>query len=132
MSDPVSIVQAAYACFGRGDIPALLQLLTEDVDWQFCGDSGAPYTTRVRGRGQVAEWFGIVAAMDDIQVFEPRSFLAGPDHVTVLGYENSRARQTGKPFACEWVHVWWLRDGRVQRFWGMLDSEVVARARVGA
>ena len=27
MSDPLSIVQAAYAAFGRGDLPAVLELL---------------------------------------------------------------------------------------------------------
>ena len=35
MSAPTNtqIVQQAYAAFGRGDIPALLSLLAEDVDW---------------------------------------------------------------------------------------------------
>jgi ketosteroid isomerase-like protein len=67
VNDPLSTVQAIYGCFGRGDIPALLELLTEDVDWRFIGDSRAGYSGRFIGRGQVAEWFGRVAAADDIQ-----------------------------------------------------------------
>ena len=55
MNDALSLIQDAYGCFGRGDIPALLALTTPDVDWQFHGDHGAGYTGRVRGHAQLAE-----------------------------------------------------------------------------
>ena len=129
MSNALSIVQDAYACFGRGDIPALLQLLSPDVVWQFSGDRKAPYTGRFSGRGQVGEWFACVAQADAIQAFEPREFLAGDDHVTVIGWERTQALPAGGLFECEWVHVWQLRDGRITRFYGMLDSEASAAAR---
>ncbi|MFO1327113.1 MAG: nuclear transport factor 2 family protein [Rubrivivax sp.] len=129
MSDPLTLVQSAYAAFGRGDLPALLALMTPDIDWRFVGDRAAPYTGHARGQAQLAEWFGAVAQADDIQAFEPRQMLAGPDHVTVIGWERSLARATGRPFECEWVHVWTVRDGRIAGFVGLLDSEASARAR---
>ena len=129
MTTPLTLVQNAYAAFGRGDIPALLDLLTPDVRWQFAGDSKAPYTGTAKGHGQVAEWFQGVAQADGIQAFEPREFLEGPDHVTVLGWERTQALPGGGVFECEWVHVWQVRDGRLARFWGMLDTEAAARAR---
>ncbi|HSI61088.1 MAG TPA: nuclear transport factor 2 family protein [Ideonella sp.] len=122
MNDPLSTVQSAYACFGQGDIAGLLRHLSADVEWQFVGDAKARYTGRFSGHGQVGEMFAEVARHDDIQLFEPRQFLAGPDHVTVLGFERTRDRDTGREFACEWVHVWQLREGLVTRFWGMLDT----------
>jgi uncharacterized protein len=130
VNDPLSTVQAIYGCFGRGDIPALLDRLTEDVDWRFVGDSRAGYSGRFIGRGQVAEWFGRVAAADDIQAFEPREFLAGPEHVTVIGWERTAAKPGGQVFESDWVHVWRLREGRVCGFLGTLDSEAAARARM--
>jgi len=129
MSTPTDTVQAVYAAFGRGDVPAILQMLTDDARWQFVGEPSAPYTGTVLGRGQIGEWFGTIAQVDDIQAFEPRQFLAGPDHVTVLGWERSVSRPSGKPFECEWVHVWRVRDGRVASFWGMYDTAAVAAAR---
>jgi uncharacterized protein len=125
----LSQVQDGYAAFGRGDIPGLLALLTPDVRWEFVGDSRAPYTGRFTGRGQVGEWFQCVAQADAIQAFEPREFIAGKDHVTVLGWERTQALPGGAVFECEWVHVWQARDGQVARFWGMLDTEAAARAR---
>ena len=129
MTDALSLIQTAYACFGRGDIPALLALTTPDVAWQFHGDHGAGYTGRVQGHAQVGEWFGEVARLDDIQAFEPREFLAGAGHVTVIGHERTIARATGRTFETPWVHVWQLRDGRIARFTGFFDTQAAAEAR---
>ena len=129
MKDPQSIVQNAYACFGRGDIPALLALLTDDVRWRFIGDRAAPYTGEVTGQSAVGEWFGQVAMADDVRAFEPRQFLAGPDHVTVIGWERTGAKPGGKEFDSDWIHVWQLRDGRIAGFTGMFDTEAAAAAR---
>jgi ketosteroid isomerase-like protein len=127
--DSLRTVQAAYAAFGRGDVPALLEQLHADVSWQFIGDSTAPYTGRVHGHEEVMRWFGQVAQADQIQSFEPREFLVGTDHVTVIGWERTIAMPGGGLFESEWVHVWKLRDGKVMSFLGMLDSEAAARAR---
>jgi len=129
MNDPLNVIQEAYACFGRGDLPGLLALMTPDVDWEFQGDRAAPYTGRVRGTAAVGEWFAAVAQADDIRAFEPREFFAGTDHVTVIGHERTVARATGREFECGWVHVFQLREGRVARFFGMLDSEASGAAR---
>lgn len=126
---PLAIVQAGYAAFGRGDLPALLALMQPDVRWRFIGDRRAPYTRTAQGHDDVARWFGQVAAADAIQAFEPREFLVGPDHVTVLGWERTAALPGNGVFECEWVHVWRLRDGKVASFWGLLDSEAATRAR---
>ncbi|MFZ5550069.1 MAG: nuclear transport factor 2 family protein [Pseudomonadota bacterium] len=130
MNNPLTLVQHAYAAFGRGDVPALLNLLAPDVRWEFVGDRKAPYTGRVQGRSQVGEWFLAVAQADGIQAFEPRQFLVGPDHVTVLGWERTQALPEGRLFEAEWVHVWQVRDDQLARFWGMLDTEASARARL--
>lgn len=130
MSTPaLSTVQAVYEAFGKGDLPALLAQLHTDVQWHFVGDRRAPYTGTVQGHEAVAHWFGDVARVDAIQAFEPRRFLAGEDHVTVIGWERTAALPGGKVFECEWVHVWQLRDGKVASLFGILDSEASGAAR---
>lgn len=130
MTQPaLDIVQQAYAAFGRGDLEAMLSLMCDDVQIQFVGDRDAPYTGRVQGKSQVAEWFGAIAQADDIQAFEPRRLHAGAEHVTVIGWERTVARRTGRSFECEWVHVWTLRDGRLATLFGLLDTQAAAAAR---
>jgi ketosteroid isomerase-like protein len=129
MNDPVALIQALYADFGRGDLPAILARLTDDVSWTFHGTIGLPYMRTARGPAEVARWFGQVAEADGIQAFEPREFFAGPDHVTVLGWERTQALPAGRVFETEWVHLWSLRGGKVARFVGMFDTAAVAAAR---
>lgn len=129
MSNPVEIVQSLYAAFGRGDVPALLDLLSSDVQWIHNGSIGLPYMGRFVGKPAVAQWFSQVAALDGIEAFEPREFLAGPDHVTVLGWERTRALPAGGIFESDWVHVFNLREGRIGRFVGTYDTAASAAAR---
>ncbi len=129
MTTALACVQTLYAAFGRGDVPAILELLADDVQWRFVGDAAAPYTAALQGRSALAGWFGDVAKVDDIQAFEPREFLVGPDHVTVIGWERTVARATGKAFECDWVHIFSLREGKICRFLGLLDTERAAGAR---
>ena len=130
MSTPaLEIVQTIYAAFGRGDLPAILGLLADDVDWKFFGAQGLPYTGTFRTRDEIARWFASLAEVDDIEAFEPRELIPAGDSVTVLGWERTRAKPGGKVFETEWVHVFTVRDDRIVRFWGMYDTEASAAAR---
>lgn len=131
MSTPTEVIQAMYGAFGRGDIAALLAMLTDDVHWEHKGSIGLPYMGVFRGKEAVQQWFGHVAAHDGIEAFEPREFLAGADHVTVLGWERTRALPDGGVFETDWVHVFNLRDDRVCRFIGSYDTAAVEHARAG-
>ena len=132
MKTPLSalaVVQQAYEAFGRGDVPALLALVGDDVDWKFCGTRGLPYTGEFRGKDQVGQWFASIPTVEDVQAFEPREFIEAREYVTVLGWERTAAKPSGKVFETEWVHVFTVRNGHIVRFWGMYDTEASANAR---
>lgn len=129
MPNPLQTVELAYNAFGRGDIPALLALCSPQVRWQFVADRGAPYTTTAVGHEAVAQWFGAVGASDEIHAFEPRRMLAGPDHVTVIGFERTTLRATGRTFESPWVHVFNVENGLITGFWGLFDTQAAGEAR---
>ena len=126
---PTTVVQSMYAAFGSGDIEGLLGLCTDDVDWTMLGSIDLPYIGQFKGKQALLRWFGLVAEFDDIQAFEPREFFAGPDHVTVLGWERTRAKPGQGVFETPWVHLFTLRDGKVARFVGIYDTAAVEVAR---
>ena len=39
----VQTVKRAYEAFQRGDIPAVLQMVTDDVDWELHGPTDIPF-----------------------------------------------------------------------------------------
>jgi uncharacterized protein len=116
------VVQGTYEAVGRGDIPALLDLLTEDVQWTFQGPSTIPFAGARRGREGVAEFFSLVGGNLEFQEFEPRKFVVQGDTVAVLGFERSLVKPTGRTFEQEWAHIYKLRDGKVAEFLALEDT----------
>jgi ketosteroid isomerase-like protein len=129
MKSALEVVQAAYAAFGRGDVPAILEMLADKFEWKFIGPKGLPYTTSCRSKAEVGKWFASIPETDEILAFEPREFIAGGNNVTVLGWERTKAKPGGKVFEAEWAHVFTIADGKVTRFWGIMDTEANAAAR---
>ena len=128
IATPLVTVQQLYGAFGAGDLPAFVALLAPDVRWRFIGAPGLPYTGEVKGPEAVQKWLDAVMQTDEIQAFEPREFFAGERHVTVIGWEKTVARSTGRPFEADWLHVFEVDGGRVQRFLGMYDTAAAAEA----
>src|SRR5262249_21741816 len=122
MATPTTIVQQVYEAFGRGDVPALLALIADEVDWELVGSASLPYAGRRRNHKEVADFFAAIPRADAIHVFEPREFIEGGEHVTVLGFERSTAIETGKEFETEWVHVFTIRNGKVTRWRGFFNT----------
>ena len=52
MGNPLEISKQASAAFGNGNIPALLDLLADDVEWRFLAKSelGTPYGGTFKGK----------------------------------------------------------------------------------
>lgn len=118
----VDVVQGTYEAVGRGDIPALLDLLTDDVEWTLQGPSVIPFAGTRHGREAVAEFFSLVGETLEFLQFEPREFVAQGDKVVVLGYERNLIKPTGRTFEQEWAHVYTLRDGKIAKFRAFEDT----------
>ena len=116
------VVQETYEAFGRGNIPALLEFLTDDVEWTFQGPSSIPFAGTRRGREGVAEFFALVGENLELEEFEPREFVAQGDTVVVLGLERSLVKPTGRTFEQEWVHIYALRDGKIDKVRSIDDT----------
>jgi ketosteroid isomerase-like protein len=113
-----AIVKDAYAAFARRDIPALLNLVSDDVDWQaVVGASAAvPTSGRRVGRQAVAKFFEDLAGGLQFRQFEPREFIAERDKVVVLGFYEATSLATGRGMSSDWVMVFTVRGGKIAQF----------------
>jgi uncharacterized protein len=66
------LVQQAYGYFLSGDIPTLLGLLSEDVEWLIPGPKRVPTAGNWHGREQVGQFFQTLSDTLEAQQFEPR------------------------------------------------------------
>jgi uncharacterized protein len=99
-------VEQAYATFKAGDIPTLLQSLSEDVTWQLPEIENVPFADKRQGRGAVGEFFSTLASLQGARSFEEREFIAEGD----------------------FAHVFTVRGGQIVAFHEYVDSAAVAKA----
>ena len=125
------VVQETYEAVGRGDIPALLDLLTDDVEWTFQGPSSIPFAGTRRGREGVAEFFPLVGENLGFQEFEPREFVAQGDAVFMRGSTSWRNKRTGQAVDTPKVDFWRFRDGKAVEFYEYFDTARVIAAAGG-
>jgi|ERR671938_1485712 ketosteroid isomerase-like protein len=131
--DNVEVVKGAYEAFGRRDIPGLLGMMTEDVDWFTYGSPDAiPYAGQRNGRAEVEGFFSTLAQTEDITHFEPREFIAQGDRVVVLGNYKGRVLANSRDYDVDWLHVFTVRDGRVTSFREYFDTAALADAHRAA
>ena len=120
--DNVEVVRRAYDNFKSGDIGALMEQMSEDVDWRLPEIEGAPFAGARRGRGSVSEFFTSLADSQDVTSFEPREFVAQGDKVVALGSYNWRVKRTGREYGGDWAHVFTVRGGKIEGFHEYMDS----------
>lgn len=117
------VVQRCYGYFGQGNIPALLNELTDDIVWTSPGPADIlPWVGVRKGKGEVADFFTLVNEHIEFEEFEPRQFIAENDKVVTLGYWESKSRKTGRTSKSNWAMVFTFRNGKVCNFEEYADT----------
>jgi len=124
----LKIVKEIYDAVSRGDVPAILDRVTDDVDWSAEADSQtAPWYGPRAGKPGVASFFRDLAGSIEITEFTPHSFAAGQDDVHLLVRWTFRSITTGQQASMTMHHYWRIRDGKIEYFRGSEDTEQTAR-----
>lgn len=128
MTDNVTATQDVFARFGRGDVPAILEMLDDDVVIEFYGPEVIPYANTYRGKAEARRFFETVLSSVDIHQFDPEEFIAQRDKVVVTGHLRLTARRTGRGIESDFVHVITLKNGKWLRFRDFMNTAVAAAA----
>lgn len=124
----IGVVQELYAAFARRDIEAMLARLAPDVVWCEPENPFNPAAGAHCGHQGFLEWVQIGREAEDIEILEPRQFLANEDTVAVVGHMRCLAKQTGRVYESDFVHVVTLRDGKIVRFQEFFDTYAAGEA----
>lgn len=128
----VELIKSAYAAFTRGDRQTLLDLFSEDLDFQHpMSQSIWPWAGKRKGRAGFAEFLAGLDETVEYEQFEPREFIAQGDHVAVLVFERSRVKRTGVAFDNSYMHVFKLKGGKVVQLLIFEDTAPIIAALQG-
>lgn len=111
----VDTIRGAYEAFGRGDVPGVLGILDDGVEWHEPGGGNAPSGT-FNGPGAVAsQVFEPIQANFDEYSAEPTEFSDEGDRVVVRGRFKGK-NKGGAELDTGFEHVFDMSDGKVVHF----------------
>jgi ketosteroid isomerase-like protein len=131
MTTNVELVQAAVEAFGRGDIPALLDLCDENVTVEFpVGQPTAiPYAGRWSGKARLGDYFQAIGGSFDVLKWEPHHYVGSGDRVAVFGSLAVQARATGKMVTdSPWALDFTVANGKVSGWTVYADTAAQEKA----
>lgn len=120
----VAAVEQIYAAFGRGDVPAILGRLSEDVEWEYGSTGhGVPWLEPRRGRSGALAFFQSLSGVH-IERFTVNRILDGGRTVVALVDIDFTVKSTGRKVSeNDEVHIWHFDDhGRVRKFRHVVDT----------
>jgi len=98
-------VQEMYEAFGRGDIPAILDKLDDNVEWDTeTSTPDVPWLEPRRGKANIAGFFESLAPLEFTR-FEPHTFFESGDKVFALISINAKNQGKSYSFPNE-GHLW--------------------------
>jgi ketosteroid isomerase-like protein len=114
MSAHLAAVSAIYEAFGRGDVPAILEHMAEDVRWEAWDDNeaqkaGVPWLQPRRGKSGVLEFFQVVGGFRILD-FRVLSLMEGGNQVVAEVVIEAEVPGTGGHYRDEELHLWTFDD----------------------
>ena len=126
----VEAMRRAYDAFNRGDVPTVLQVFDEAIEWYEPGGGNAVSGT-FRGPQSVAnDVFATVPQSFEEFTAEPQQFIDAGDHLVVVGRFRGRSK-SGQQLDAAFAHVWTMRNGKARAFHNHVEAEPWAKGWSG-
>jgi ketosteroid isomerase-like protein len=127
--DNIKTIQSVYEAFGRGDVGAILDNVTDDIDWAADTTStAAPWYGARQGKDGVTAFFQAFGSTMEVDEFNPFTFAANEDAVFTLVRLRAKVRSTQQTVEMNLHHYFRFRGGKVFYYRGTEDSTQVEAA----
>jgi ketosteroid isomerase-like protein len=120
----IQLVQKLYAAFAKGDVPTLVEHMSEDVDWGIEAKASAEIPWHGTGKGKkfAADFFAKLAKECTFTRFEPSGFLGSEDAVACLISFEAILKKNNRKSVQNVIHHFTIKNGRVTRWRGWEDT----------
>lgn len=125
--DNQTVIGHIYEAFGKGDVPAILEHISEDVKWEhweknYAQVQGVPYLQAGKGKKGAGDFFASLGAIE-MRDFKVLGILAGGNKVCAEVVIEFKVKATGKILRDEELHLWTLNErGQVIAFRHYVDT----------
>ncbi len=124
----LQLVQEVYGHFSTGNIPAVFEMLTDNVLYLIPGSPDIPYAGKFNGKQEVGGFYKKLNDTLQYTSFDINHFTTDGDKVIVQGNFAGIAKPSGKNFATDWIMIWTFAEGKIKQHQTFLDSNNIANA----
>jgi hypothetical protein len=128
--DPkIETVQAVYAAFGTGDVEAILNFVTDDIDWASEAEATGvvPWYGVHKGKAELPSFFKAIGESTEVTEFTPVGFAAGENEAMSVVRYGFTVRSNGRSGTMQ-IHHWWrFRGDLIEQYRGSEDTELTTR-----
>lgn len=111
----LNVVQKMLTAFGKGDMEALKQTLSENTIWVYHGTDGIPYNGTYQGKDGAVKFITNIMSNVDVLDFQIAKFVADQNTVVVLGSEKQKIKSNGEVLEQQWVQVYTVENDLITR-----------------
>jgi len=124
--DDLETVRRVYAAFDRADLGAVVALVEPEVT--VVQSPALPWGGTHHGVEGVGRFLHALSTCLDSRAETELLLHDGAGHVVQVGRTRGAVRASGAAFDVREVHVWTVRQGRVQRFEAYVDHAAMSEA----
>lgn len=106
------MVKALYDAFAAGNVPFILESVSEDFTWQDpCDSSVVPYGGIHKGRSGFGEFFQKLGGSAETMLWEVNDYVCEGNKVVAAGRHGFKTKNTGKSVTADWAMIWTFEEG---------------------
>jgi len=117
-------VMKIYGKFGKGDVPGILAISTDDVMFDIQDRMFDSKARQFKGKAEVGKFFQELGGKFQYTKFQPMRFVADGDDVFVLIDAEYKLASTGKTYASTYTHHFKVMNGKISYFRGLDDFQM--------
>jgi ketosteroid isomerase-like protein len=105
-------LKAMYEAFATGNIPFILETVSEDFTWQDPSDPAVvPFGGVHKGRAGLMDFFQKLGGSTETTLWQVDDYVNEGEMVVAEGKHGFQSKKTGKSALLEWSMVWKFKDG---------------------
>ena len=105
-------LKALYEAFAAGNIPFILETLSEDFAWQNPSDpSVVPYGGKYNGREGLMDYFQKLGGNTDTTLWQVDNYVTEGDMAVAEGKYGFKSKTTGRDVLTDWTMTWKFKSG---------------------
>lgn len=116
------ILQNGIGQFLQGNIQAVLDACTDDVEWATWDNPAIPFARTYKGKQGVATFFQSLMEAADFKVFEPKGYYADGDKVFAVIHQQAIIRKTGKQYDHPFIFEVTFENEKMKKTFSYVNS----------